>query len=145
MSYVSWHTYGYGICVSDITERSVERLQKLLAMAPDFQKAVQEWLDECEITEPIYEDYMDFDQDFRLGLATILKEVIRDVEGLELVACDSYDGKDYLLYCPSYPWYQNGSKQLETEEEAEALFQKYVSILTDEPIEIGYQEVENGG
>lgn len=145
MSYVSWHTYGYGICVSDITDCSVERLQKLLAMAPDFQKAVQEWLDDCEITEPSYEDYMDFDQDFRLGLATFLKETICEVEGIYLVACDSYDGKDYLLYCPSYPWYQRESKQLATEEEAEALFQKYIPILTDEPIEIGYQEVENGG
>ena len=30
MSYTSWHTYGYGICVSDIKEASLERFQKLL-------------------------------------------------------------------------------------------------------------------
>ena len=58
MSYTSWHTYGYGICVSDITEPSVERLQKLLAMAPVLQKNIREWLDECGISEPDYEDYM---------------------------------------------------------------------------------------
>lgn len=144
MSYTSWHTYGYGICVSDITERSVERLQKLLAMAPYYQKMVQKWLDDREINEPSFDDYMDFDQDFHLGLASILESVICEADGFELVSCDSYDGKVYLLYCPSYPWYQSWSKQLATEEEARALFQKYISILTDEPIAISYQSVENG-
>ena len=52
MSYTSWHTYGYGICVSDITVPSVERLQKLLAMAPVLEKNIREWLDECGISEP---------------------------------------------------------------------------------------------
>lgn len=145
MSYESWHTYGYGICVSDIAEHSVERLQALLAIAPNFQKIVQDWLVDREITVPSYEDYMDFDQDFHLGLASFLEGVICESEGIELVACDSYDGKDYLLYCPGYPWYQSWSRQLATEEEAKELFRKYVSILTDEPIEIGYQSVENGG
>lgn len=145
MSYASWHTYGYGICVSDIQEQSVERLQKLISLAPGFQRNVQEWLDDCEITEPTYEDYLEFDQDFNLGLATILKEVILETEGVELVACDSYDSKDYLLYGPSYPWYQSGKKQLMTEEEAARLFQKYVSVLTDKEIDVDYQSVENGG
>lgn len=145
MSYVSWHTYGYGICVSDITECTVDRLQNLLSLAPKFQDEIQSWLEECEITEPSFEDYLEFDQDFRLGLATILKEVILEVEGIELVACDSYDNRDYLLYCPGYPWYQKGRKQLQTEEEAETLFRKYISVLTDDAIDIDYQSVENGG
>ena len=145
MSYVSWHIYGYGICVSDIKECTVDRLQNLLSLAPEFQKDIQAWLEECEITEPTLEDYLEFDQDFRLGLATILKEVILEAEGIELVACDSYDSLDYLLYCPGYPWYQKYQKQLQTEEEAEKLFRKYVSILTDEEIDIDYQSVENGG
>lgn len=76
MSYSEWHTYGYGICVSDITDESVERLQKLISLAPEYQKKIQEWLDESEISEPAYEDYLEFDQDYMLGLATILKEVI---------------------------------------------------------------------
>lgn len=145
MGYVSWHTYGYGICVSEIKEYSVTRLQNLLALAPEFQKDMQQWLEESEIAEPIFEDYLDYDQDYRLGLATILKEVIFEAEGIELVACDSYDSMDYLLYCPSYPWHQSGRKELSTEDEAAKLFQKYVSVLTDEEITIDYQSVENGG
>lgn len=145
MSYSTWHTYGYGICVSDIKEASLERLQKLISMAPEYQKKIQEWLDDCEISEPAYEDYLEFDQDYMLGLATILKEVILEAEDIDLVACDSHDGTDYLIYVPDYPWNQGKHRQLKTEKAVEELIQKYVSILTDEVVEIDYQSVENGG
>lgn len=145
MSYISWHTYGYGICVSDIKEQSLERLQKLISMAPKFRKKIQGWLEDCEITDPAYEDYLEFDQDYMLGLATILKEVILETEDIDLVACNSYDDTEYLLYAPEYPWNQGSHRRLMTEEAVEALFQKYVSILTDEAIEVDYQSVENGG
>lgn len=145
MSYSTWHTYGYGVCVSEIKEPSVDRLQSLISMAPVYQQNIQEWFSDCGISEPTYEDYMEFDQDFRLGLATILKEVISEAENIELEACDSYDGRTYLLYCPEYPWNQTGRKQLTTEDAATELFQKYISVLTDEPINMDYQSVENGG
>lgn len=145
MSYSTWHIYGYGICVSDIGEPSVERLQNLLAMAPVLQRAIQEWLALCEISEPDYKDYMGFDQDYRLGLATILREVILEAENVELEACDSFEGKDYLLFCPNYPWNWTGQKQLKTEADVAAIFKKYIPVLTDEPIDIDYQSVENGG
>lgn len=141
---MSWHIYGYGICVSDIKEQSLERLQKLISMAPKFQKRIQEWFKDCEITDPAYEDYLEFDQIYMLELATILKEVILETEDIELLACDSYDGTDYLLYSPVYPWEQGNHRQLMTEEAVQELFQKYVSILTNEVIETDYQSVENG-
>ena len=145
MSYITWHTYGYGICVADIQDESLERLQKLISMAPEYQKKIQEWLDECGISEPAYEDYLDFDQEYMLGLAMILKEVILEAEDIDLVACDNYDGIHYLIYAPDYPWNQKESRQLENEEDAKMLFQKYVSILTDKAVDIDYQSVENGG
>lgn len=145
MSYDTWYTYGYGVCVSDIEEPFVERIQNLLVMAPAFQKNIQEWLDECGISDPDYEDYIDYDQDFGLGLATILKEVILEAENVELVACDSFEGKDYLLFCPAYPWNRKNHKELKTQEAVGELFRKYISVLTDEPIQIDYQSVENGG
>lgn len=145
MSYISWHTYGYGICVSDIKEQSLERLQKLISTAPKFQKKIQEWLENCKITDPVYEDYLEFDQDYMLGLATILKEVILETEDIDLVACNSYDDIEYLLYAPEYPWNQGKHRQLMTEEAVASLLKKYVSILTDEMVDIDYQSVENGG
>ena len=145
MSYDTWHTYGYGICVSNIREPSAERIQNLLAMAPVLQKNIQEWLDECGISDPDYDDYMEYDQDYRLGLATILKEVILEAENVELEACDSFEGKDYLLFCPNYTWNRTGQKQLKTEMDVADIFKKYISLLTDKPIDIDYQSVENGG
>ena len=64
MSYSTWHNYGYGICVDDIKTRDVERLEQLLAMAPKFSGGLHEWLSKSEITEPVWDDYMEYDQDF---------------------------------------------------------------------------------
>ena len=62
MSYISWHNYGYGICTDDITERSIERLKNLLALAPEFNAQMQKWLADSEIEDPVWDDYMGFDQ-----------------------------------------------------------------------------------
>ena len=72
-------------------------------------------------------------------------EVILEAENVRLEACDSFEGKDYLLFCPDYPWNRNNQKQLMTEEAVDELFRKYIPVLTDIPIEIDYQSVENGG
>ena len=88
---------------------------------------------------------MEFDQDCCLGLATILSEVIAETEGINLTACDDYDGNAYLLYKPMYPWQMDDIDCGQTEEKIAGIFRRYISILTDTPIEIDYQEVENGG
>ena len=145
MSYQTWHTYGYGICVSDIKNITVERIQTLLSCAPNYQQCVQEWLSDCEIYAPTVSDYLDFDQDFHLGLATLLQEVLQEAEDIRFVACDSFDGRDYLLLCPYYPWHIGDKERALTEERVSAILNKYVTLLTDTPEEIDYQSVENGG
>lgn len=57
MSYNSWHIYGYGLCVSDIEGLSTEKIQALLAKAPEYQKDVQGWLEEHDVSEPTVDDY----------------------------------------------------------------------------------------
>lgn len=42
MSYTSWHTYGYGICLSRLECDSMERMQKLLELAIILQNVIQE-------------------------------------------------------------------------------------------------------
>lgn len=143
----TWHAYGYGygICVSDIGEPPVERFRALLAMAPELQKEIQERLDERGITDPGYDDYVEFYRDYMSGLATILKYAILEAENVELMACDSAEGKDYLLFPPDYPWNKKERRRPGTKEEVDDLFQKYISVLTDEPIVIDYRSVRNGG
>ena len=143
MSYSTWHNYGYGICVDDIKEEDVGKLQELLNHAPEFHATIQRWLTEANITEPTWDDYMEFDQD--LGLATLLQKVIEEAEGIQMTACNNFDSVAYLLYSPSYPWQLKNSERDLTEEQIVQLFGRYVRILTDIPIDVDYQSVENGG
>ena len=137
MSYHTWHNYGYGICVDDIQAQSVQRLQALLKLAPKLDGRIHAWLSDLSVTEPDWDDYM--------GLATILQQVIEEADGLCLTACDDSSGRTYLIYQPRYPW-EITEKELDlTEDKLNELFSRYVSILTDDPIEIDAQEVENGG
>lgn len=145
MSYSTWHNYGYGICTSEIKIDSVERIEDLLSHAPKYQKEIHSWFKDCEITEPTVDDYIEFDQDYYMGLATILKEVISEAEDIELVACNDFDGIDFLIFEPLYPWQMTEKDLGMTEEKIEQIFDKYASILMDEPITIEYQEVANGG
>ena len=145
MSYISWHIYGYGICVSEMEEIPAERIQELLVAAPKFADKINQWLSESGIEDPGYDDYVDYDQDFMLGMATILKEVILEAEGIEFTACDDYDGKQYLVYEPSYPWQVTQEETGLTEERIYRMLLKYVHILTDQEPDVDYQTVENGG
>jgi len=145
MSYSTWHNYGYGVCVDDIGTQDMARLQALLGLAPRLKTKIDGWLSEQEIEEPSWDNYMEFDQDFYLGLATILKEVIAEAEGIDLTACDDYEGKAYLLYQPMYPWKMGDIDCGMTEERLAGILRHYIDILTDDPIEIDYQEVENSG
>ena len=97
MSYSTWHNYGYGICVDDIKEEDVGKLQELLNHAPEFHATIQRWLTEANITEPTWDDYMEFDQDYLLGLATLLQKVIEEAEGIQMTACNNFDSVAYLL------------------------------------------------
>ena len=117
----------------------------MLNHAPEFHATIQRWLTEANITEPTWDDYMEFDQDYLLGLATLLQKVIEEAEGIQMTACNNFDSVAYLLYSPSYPWQLKNSERDLTEEQIVQLFGRYVRILTDIPIDVDYQSVENGG
>lgn len=145
MSYKTWHNYGFGVCTDDIPEGDVSRLQSLLALAPGFRAKVESWLAEQEITDPTWADYAEFDEDYYLNIATILKEVVEEAEGIILTACGDYNNVCYLIYSPGYPWELSDADRNLTEDRLREIFTKYIGILTDKEIEVGYQEVENGG
>ena len=145
MSYQMWVNYGYGICVDDINEYNVERLETLLAMAPELQARMQKWLAENDVSTPCWKDYMSYDADCDLGLATILREAIQEIEGIELTACDDFDSIAYLIYQPSYPWNLSDKERTLTEEGLREMFDRYVSILAGQTVPVDHQAVENGG
>lgn len=145
MSYTSWHTYGYGICLSKLECNSIERMQKLLELAPKYCKSVQNWLREQHITKPDVDDILESDQEYHLGMATVLQSVILEAENIRFTACDDYNSETYLVYEPSYPWNMPEKERNLTEEILRCILGKYISILTDEVFEVDYCSVKNGG
>jgi len=152
MSYETWCTKGFGVCVNDIlkdTSLTVEKVLKLAAMEPSVHKIVQEYMDEiCERDEILKEEFEidDFDElegDYcEHGLTFILYNVITEIP---VVWADDYGGDDYILYCPSYPWRMDEYERNFSEEDVVKIFNKYINVLTDLPINVDYYSVENGG
>ena len=145
MSYHTYHVYGYGICVDGIIIKSVETLRNLINLAPVYAAQVNEWLEINEIMEPTIQDLLDYDEDENCKLASILKAVIYEVEGVWFSACNNFDGNYYLLYEPSYPWEMLETDKTMTRERVCEILQKYVSIIADNCPQVDYCGVENGG
>lgn len=145
MSFHTWHVYGYGVKVSDIKFDSIERLQALIHLAPELERNVEQWRVDNDVKISSVQDYYEYDEYEGLELAAIMKEVILEVEGIELTACSDFDNEIYLLYEQTYPWYlQDNEKDLTAEKLKEVLL-KYFSLITDDPVEVDYYDPANGG
>ena len=71
--------------------------------------------------------------------------MIEEAEGIVFSACTDFEGDQFLIYQPSYPWNLPEAETALTEERTDEILTKYVAILSDDPVEIDYQSVENGG
>lgn len=145
MGYKTWHNYGFGVCVTKLKINSPERVGKLIGLTKRFRKDVQEYFDECEITEPTMDDYKELDQDYYNGVAYVLQQVIDEKEHLELSVCDDFEGNRHLLYMPDYPWFTPWRYWFISEKKVERIIRKYLSMLTDDEFEVEYLSAENGG
>lgn len=145
MSYHTWHNYGYGICTDKLETAEVSRIQTLIRCAPEYEKVVNKLLQERGITEPTADDYLELEINGPYGIASILQDVILEAESLLFTACDDYNSNNYLLYMPSYPWHLQRNEHNLTEEAVRQIFAKYVTILSDDVLEVDYESVENGG
>lgn len=126
MGYYFWHKRGYGICISEL-EVHAEGLKELLELAPLFNVALS--------------DGQDNDPELYQDLSTILKEVILESEGITLTDCDDMDGRQYLLYEPSYPWKLSDKEKTLTESDVCELINRYASVLTGRRLECEYFSV----
>ena len=148
MSYRTWTTYGIGFCVDDIDTNS-ERLLQLAALKPDVLKDVREYLNsifngkEYVDEDLTMEDFDELEGDYcERGVTYVLYKVIDEIR---VTFADDYNGTQYILYCPHYPWNMSEKEKDLKYEDIVNIFTKYIKILTDEPIEIDHQSVENGG
>lgn len=144
MSFTTWHNYGYGLRTDNITIKSVEDLAELLRLAPEFEKEMQLYFEDCDIEEPEIDDYFEFQEYDNHGLASLMKMVLKETEQVEFTDCGDYDGLQYLMYQPSYPWELSERDLKLTEEKLEKMLKKYFSVITDDEITPGYIEAEDG-
>lgn len=148
MSYNTWTTYGIGFCIDDI-DTTPEKILKLAAMKPDVLEDVREYLDDIFDGEEYNDEDLtidDFDElegDYcERGVTYVLYRVIDEIR---VIFADDYNGTQYILYCPSYPWNMNDQEKNLKYDDIVNIFTKYIKILTDKPVEIDHQIVENGG
>lgn len=151
MSYHSWTVDGFGFCVDDIPydTLTIEKILNLASMNEKLFKNVREYLDEiCKEEDITYDDLTidDLDElegDYGdRGLTHILLNVIKDIH---VMFTDDYEGVPYILYAPKYPWGMSEEEKSYTKEDVIAVFEKYIKILTDVPVQFDYYCVENGG
>ncbi len=145
MSMRTYINYGYGFCVEELVVESPERIEKLISLAPDYQKKVHGSLKANGITEPTVDDYLEFTDDCENGFADFLAEVMMEATGLWFCSCCDYDGDSYVLYMPDYPWNMTEKDNGVTAEYIKKLMKEYVAIISDTSIDVDYQEVENCG
>lgn len=158
MSYRTWHTYGYGICVDDINEKEldIDTVTRFISMAPEYEAKLIKHINHCERQEGdpenIYEnvsldtllELSDPDGIYQ-GIGPILKGVMDECEHLFFALCDDFNCEQYLLFAQDYPWVMSEKEKHITEEDVEKIFRKYVSMITSNEITIDYREVGNGG
>lgn len=148
MSYHTWHNYGIGINVDKI-ETTVCKIKSLISLAPEYTQKFSKYVDDWKniSVEEITDIASDMDCGY-YGLAPILQNVISEKENIIMLSCNDFDGNNFLIFEPVYPWEITDNEKTLTEESLKALFEKYIKILTDQSLEdLDYdrQQVENGG
>lgn len=148
MSYRVWSVDGYGFCVDDI-HTAPQRVMALAATNAETLKYVREYLDEhmgvtdWKADDLQMDDFNDLcdDSGCARGISCILSDVIK----YPVIVADNFEGEQYILLEPYYPWYVPDELKGVTEKDIKAEFQRCISMLTDEDIWIDYQSVPNGG
>ena len=158
MSFKTWITYGYGVKISDIniTRLTNDKLADFIHLAPYFEEKYIQWINNTfrEEGDPdcIYEilpveKMLEYENDYDTytGLLPILKAVLDEAEGLYFVMCNDFEGEEFLLFTPAYPWEMSKRERELSQSEVEKIYKKYIGKLTDVEFPIDYYEVENGG
>lgn len=137
----TYHIYGFGVELSQLGEISLDRLEQLIGMAPVLEAKILKWFKDENINKPKLENYYEFDEE-NLGLPTLLKEVIFELEGVDLTACEDLNNRAYLLYESKYPWNMTPVDCFMTPERLSNLYRKYIKIISDSDYEIESHSVE---
>ena len=160
MSYETWEDHGYGIISSDI-KTTPERLKNLVALAPKYKQQLKEFFNESGTKYDDFFENLDEWEDYDMfpsngdvlaeyvsPVTVFLKNVILEKENIDLYICKDYDGNEFMMLLPWYPWssYTDEEKSL-TKLKLCKIINKYVEMVATnkEKIKPDYQTCKNGG
>lgn len=142
--YQTWTDYGYG-CICPIPESK----EILINFAKNHNLTdLAQWLEEDD--DWINGALCDYEGNYGgySKAASIIADAIQNEKNINLCSCDDFDGNDYILFTPSYPWTEvtEEEKAVKTKTDVVNLLTPYLEELYGDNIpDIDYQEVSNGG
>lgn len=152
MSYQTWHTYGIGVDMNELRPKIDENKLIAVIKASDIEENIADKFDALyiECGKDLDETCMVLNNDaFMLGVTSILATLIENQNpGLCVTACDDFEGTQYIVYCPDYPWHMNDFDKSLTEEKLTDIFVRFFNTITNETVTneiVSKHEIENGG
>lgn len=146
MSYREWTYNGYGIFISDYSDKiTEENVLKLLEKAPSVKESFKALIAEGITTLEAVEEY-EGDWTSLIGVGALLCDVINECEeDITFDAVDDFDGRQYVLLLEQMPWHMTEEEKALTPESLAEIFKKYCDILIDGQYSIEDYVVCNGG
>lgn len=152
MSYETWSTYGYGICASDV-QSTEEKIIALLESYPKTRQYVQDMMRESFKSPSEFDLIEDLEGEYgESGIAFVIFHAINELAETRfgcsnefLTFATDFDGQQYVLYEPSYPWSLPEYAKSLTRDSIQSLFAAVCDQLTDESVFVDYLTVTNGG
>lgn len=126
--------YGYGADLSEISHlKSIKEFIK--KYDDEMYKEIIEIYDHEPSEDEVNDWLNEIEFDGYIGLAAVVKEIIKRNEGIEFHVYDEII--DGCIYIPAlYPWQFNDVTRNLKSIDVERILQKYISELTDEPIDV---------
>lgn len=150
MSAQEYEVRGYGIqfdkhCGSNTT---VDRIQAMLALAPEFKKRVDDYVDgfglkPCELS---VEEYEQFDEDYQCGIPALIAGVINEYYNSNFVEAGLDDAGVLYLYIPQIlPWQCDDFMKNLSECDACDILRKFYHMLYDNDVTLDNVSIRTFG
>ena len=139
----------YGVCISDITKFDEEKvlsfLKELKELNPEKYRYFDDVLESQKDALPWELSVVEWLHDFEdncgyFGVAAFLRDVIEDIEGVDIV-CDDPHGIQYLGLFADAPWAFNAKTLTLSAEDYCNILRKYLNKITDDKLEIRWWSV----
>ena len=138
--------HGHGVCTDDAKIRNIESVKALVATAPKLQTRLANDIADIEAETNDINEFIDelagCLADDTAGIATILAVVIKEREGIRLLATTDSACFCYLILPNRNPWDYNALEKDLTEQKLNQIISNYLRMVTDTDLTINEKTIE---